>query len=210
MRNRNSSLNKKIRICEKIIERLYLQRSIERALIEYVDNISIFDFITDPEGAWKKAIKAFKDSMILSSMLLMIKYSEHSLGDILSFFRRILPLARTEAKIKYKRESMTKKIVFRLNLLSIVGGFSIGIILGLLFLFNVIHSFPSINLYIYSTILFILIMVNIALGALKLNELVSLILLDDNIPLKIKLRPILLALISSLLAVMLLSCLWVS
>lgn len=207
MRNKNFSLNEKIRICEKIVERLHLQRSIERALIEYVDDISIFDFITDLEGAWRKAIKAFKDSMILSSMLLMIKYSERSLGDILNFFRRILPLARTEVKIRYKRESMMKKIIFRLNLLSIVGGVSIGIIVGLLFLFNVIHSFSSVNLYIYSIVLFIMIIMNIVLGALKLNELISLILLDDDISSKIKLRPILLALTSFLLAIMLLSCL---
>jgi len=200
MKSEKISITKKVEIMKRIVERLYMYRSVERALIENIDGISIFDFTTDLDNAWKKAFKFFKDSLFLSSILLLLKYSKRSLGDILSFFREIFPLAQAEANMKYKCESVARKVVFRLNLLSAIGGLSVGIIIGLFFIFGAFQNIVNQFSWIYGIFLLVLIITSIALGAYKLDIMVTLIVLNDTLSDKVRIRPILLALCFSLLA----------
>ena len=121
----------KLKLLIEIITRARQYRSVEKAILELVDGVSIIGFIRNRNIVWEKVFEFFGDGYVMMGIARLLRHVEKDVERVTYLCEKLIPIAQTELRIKNMHEELVEKFYFRICLLSTVLGLSFGILLGL-------------------------------------------------------------------------------
>jgi len=201
-RRQKFSPEHKIHILLNILNHVSQYRSAEFAILKYVNDINLREFIEKPNKAWIKVAEFLGDSLIMRSIIKLLRYHEKNTEHIINLCKDLLVVAKAELKIKHKQRDLLRKFTFRMTFLALISGFSLGTLIAI-FSYIPIAALFGHNFSVMSYMMLIFVIMASTFISLHKASIYSSLFVTSSTP--IHTRRIILILLTSLITSFLLS-----